>query len=279
MSLELARRVIKEGIRVQRFMQEILAWKSLRGEEWNVRSPEIVRDVWLKLRDLCPGEEDFLKELKNDQNRKALKLLPLAKDAVLKSSDPFLSALKLAIAGNALDAMMSVAGDSAQMMIPELDRLVICPENVRIFKERLQRSRQLVYLSDNCGEIVFDRLLIEVLREMFGSKVILVTRTLPVLNDATLQDAYSAGLGSVVPLVENGIREPFPGTALEKVSLEVREAIATSDLLISKGTGNYDTLTDEESLRGKISFLFHGKCHPCCSSRDMPLGSLIIYHF
>ncbi len=78
--------------------------------------------------------------------------------------------------------------------------------------------------------------------------------------------------------MENGIAEPCPCTILEKVSPEVREEIGESDLLISKGVGNHDILTEEESLRGKISFLLHGKCHPCCSFHEVPLGTPIVYN-
>ena len=277
MSLSVARVVMKDENQVLRFVNEILAWKSLRGEEWHVRSPEIVRDVWIKLREFS-SEQDPLKELKEEQNRKALKIFPAAREVILKSYDPFLHALKFAIAGNALDSMTDVTGDSTQEIIDELDKLVISLKDTEILRGRLKKSQRLVYLSDNCGEIVFDRLLIEILQEIYGIKVILVTRTIPVLNDATLQDAYSVGLGEVVPLMENGIAEPFPSTILEKVSPEVREVIGESDLLISKGVGNHAILTEEESLRGKISFLLHGKCHPCCSFHKVPLGTLIVYN-
>jgi hypothetical protein len=269
---------MKDESQVLRFVNEILTWKSLRGEEWQVRSPEIVRDVWIKLREFS-NEQDPLKELKEEQNRKALKVLPAAREVILESHDPFINALKFAIAGNALDAMTDVADDLTQPIIEGLEKNVISLENTRGLRERLEKSHRLVYLSDNCGEIVFDRLLIEVIKETYGIKVILVTRTIPILNDATLQDAVSAGLGEVVPLMENGILEPLPSTTLEKVSHEVREVIEESDLVISKGVGNHDILTEEESLRGKISFLLHGKCHPCCSLHRVPLGTLIVYNF
>jgi uncharacterized protein with ATP-grasp and redox domains len=278
MSLKIARFVMKEENQVRRFMNEILAWRSLRGEGWHVRSPEIVRDVWIKLQEFS-GYQDLLKGLKEEQNRKALKIFPLAKDIVLKSHDPFLEALKFAIAGNALDSMIGEEGDLTQKVMGKLDKSVISLESADRLRERLQKSHRLVYLSDNCGEIVFDRLLIEVIKGTFETKIILVTRTLPVLNDATLRDAYSVGLGEVVPLIENGIPEPFPSTTLKKVSHEAREAMKESDLLISKGAGNHDTLTEEESLRGKVSFLLHGKCHPCCTFHKVPLGSLIVYNF
>lgn len=277
MSLGVARFVMKDENQVLRFVNEILTWKSLRGEEWHVRSPEIVKDVWIKLREFS-SEQDPLKQLKEEQNRKALKIFPAAREVILKSHDPFLHALKFAIAGNALDSMTDVTRDSTQEIIDQLDKLVISAKDAEILRGRLKKSQRLVYLSDNCGEIVFDRLLIEILQEFYGIKVILVTRTLPVLNDATLQDAHSVGLGEVVPLMENGIAEPYPSTILEKVSPEVREVIGESDLLISKGVGNHDILTEEESLRGKISFLLHGKCHPCCSFHKVPLGTLIVYN-
>jgi uncharacterized protein with ATP-grasp and redox domains len=68
------------------------------------------------------------------------------------------------------------------------------------------------------------------------------------------------------------------GTILAKTSTKVRELVEEADLVISKGVGNYDSLTEEKGLKGKISYLFHAKCHPCCASQNMKLGDLIVFN-
>jgi hypothetical protein len=136
----------------------------------------------------------------------------------------------------------------------------------------------VVWLSDNCGEIVFDRLLLETMRRFYKLDIVYITRTTPILNDATLTDASLVGLGEVATLMENGIEEPLAGTILAKTSPKVRRLVEEADLVISKGVGNYDSLTEEKGLNGKISYLFHAKCQPCCRSQKANLGDLIIFN-
>lgn len=278
MSLGVVRLVMEDEVQVRRCMEEILTLNALRGQEWQVIPPRVVRDVWLKISEIS-GQTDPLKGIKAEQNRRALQIYPLAKELIFKSHDPFLVALKFAIAGNAWDAMVNMKEERMDGVIQGLDRFHINFDNVYNLKERLKNTRTLIYLSDNCGEIVFDKLFLEVLRQKYDLEVTVVTRTLPVLNDATFQDACSVGLDGVAHLMENGVPEPIPSTLLEKVSPEVKALIQKSDLLISKGVGNHDSLTEEKGLKGKISFLFHGKCHPCCSLYKVPLDALIVYNF
>jgi uncharacterized protein with ATP-grasp and redox domains len=275
MSLEVARPTIKDESHLRRLMREVSKLKPLRGEDWEVTPPEVIRDVWLKVNEIS-GEADPLKALKAEQNRRALQIYPLAKELVLKNHDPFPEAVKLAVAGNSMDAMGDVRKEPAQEVMDRLSKFVIRPEALEGLRERLGKARRLVYLGDNCGEIVFDRLFIEFLRQTYDLEVTFVTRSLPVLNDATLQDALAVGIDNVAEVVESGIREPLCGIMLKKVSPEVRALIEGADLVISKGGGNHDTLTEEENLKGKVSFLLQVKCHPYCTIHQLPLGALVV---
>ena len=137
----------------------------------------------------------------------------------------------------------------------------------------------MVYFGDNCGEVVFDKLLIEVLIERHPIEITYVTRTLPIMNDATLKDALSIGMGKVADILENGIPEHLPGTFLKRVPPELKTVIERSDLVISKGGGNYDSLTEEKGLKGKVSFLFLAKCYPYCHLHHVSLNAPVIYNF
>lgn len=277
MCLQTARLVTNNEAQVRRLMGEALKLKSLRGENWGVTPPDVIRDIWVKIQEVS-GNADAFNNVKAEQNRAVLELYPFSKEQVLKSRDPLLEALKLSIAGNSLDAMRPPKEHPTQELIERLVEPPIRPEDVEGLKERLGEARRIVYLGDNCGEIVFDKLLIELVRETYDPEVVFVTRTLPVLNDATLQDALSVGMHRVVRVVENGIAEPFTGTVLEKVSPAVRALIEESDLVISKGGGNYDTLTEEEEVRGKVTFFLQAKCHVYRSIHQVPLDALIVHN-
>jgi damage-control phosphatase, subfamily I len=278
MSLGIARVVMKNEDQVRRFMGQVIRLKYFNGEDWRVTSPEVIKDVWLKVIEVS-GKSDPLKEIKDEQNKRALAVYPKAKESVLKSKDPFLEAMKLAIAGNSIDAMTDVKGESPEEIIKRWNQLKIDNENFNILKERLKKTRRLVYLGDNCGEIVFDRLLIEVLLAMYRIEITFITRTLPILNDATLQDALSMGIGSVAQVMGNGLPEPIPGTYLKRIGSESKTLIERSDLVISKGGGNYDSLTEEKGLKGKVSFLFLAKCYPYCNIHHVTLNAPVIYNF
>jgi uncharacterized protein with ATP-grasp and redox domains len=278
MSLGIAYLVIQDKGQVRSFLNQILKLNYFRGEDWEATSPEVIKQVWLRLLEVT-GETDPMKTIKKEQNRKALEIYPVAKKTILNSHDPLLEAIKLAIAGNSIDAMVNVEGEAPERILKRWDKLEVDAGNLNSFIQRLKKTRKLVYLGDNCGEIVFDKLLMEVLRKLYPLEIIFVTRTLPVMNDVTFQDALSVGIEEVAQMMENGIPEPVPGTYLKKISRELRAEIESSDLVISKGGGNHDSLTEENDLKGKISFLFTVKCHPYCSIYQVTLGAPIIYNF
>jgi uncharacterized protein with ATP-grasp and redox domains len=278
MSLGIARVAIKNEDQVKRFMETILGLKYFTGEDWEVTSPEVIKEVWLKVIKVS-GEADPLKEIKHEQNKRALAIYPMAKELVLKSEDPFLEAIKFAIAANSIDAMTDVRGEVPDKIIEKWHRSEIDIVSLNRLKERMRKTRRLVYLGDNCAEIVFDKLLIEVFLEMYNLEITFITRTLPALNDATLQDALSTGMGEVAQIMENGISEPLPGTYLKRTNSELKRLIERADLVISKGGGNYDSLTEEERLKGKTSFLFLAKCYPYCNIHHVSLNAPVIYNF
>jgi uncharacterized protein with ATP-grasp and redox domains len=278
MVLGVARIALQDEKKIRQFMTDVLSLPPLRGEEWNVISPRVLREVWRLLLEYT-DTSDPLRELKNSQNRRALEMYPMAKELVLKSPDPFMSALKLAIAGNEMDVMTNITSDGTSAMLTKLDSFIIDTDNVEQFKRGLDRAHTITYFTDNCGEIVFDKLFIATLTSMKPYDITVVTRTIPILNDATLQDAQSVGLHEIAKLIDNGSPHAYAGTIVSEVSPEVQSLINGSDLLIAKGVGNYDALTEEASLKGRLTMLYYGKCYPCCSATDAEIGDLIVYNF
>jgi uncharacterized protein with ATP-grasp and redox domains len=276
-SLDAARLAGMDERQVARLVSEVLRAKPLRGENWNITSSEVISDIWVRIQQIS-GEADPFKAFKAEQNQAALQSYPRAKQLVMKSDDPVLESLKLAIGGNSMDAMRPAREESTGQILDALSRFVIRTQHVEQLKERLRRARHVVYMADNCGEIVFDKLLIEMIRQAYDLHVIFVTRTMPVLNDATSEDALAVGIDAVARIMENGIAKPLPGTMLDKVSPELRTVVEGSDLVISKGGGNHDTLSEEKDLTGRISCLFQAKCYPYCTMHQLPRGALIVHN-
>ena len=272
MTLDVARLALHEKD-ITPFMKDVLTVPALRGEEWHTTAPDIIRVIWEKMIAVT-HDPDPLKKVKREQNMTARGHLDRARDYVVRSGDPFTAALRLAISGNAIDAMRDVTDDGGD---PLSGNDGIFPEGGAAgLRERIGRSRKIVYLLDNSGEAVFDRLLLEVIRDMGERDITIVARSLPVLNDINLSLIDEADLGGMGTITGNGIPFPYPGTRLGIVSDEVRGLLLGADLVIAKGGGNQDSLTEETELAGRISYLFHGKCRPLCEPRKAPQGALIV---
>ena len=120
----------------------------------------------------------------------------------------------------------------------------------------MENARTLVYLTDNCGEIVLDKLFIKQIKETFpGLNITAMVRGGDVINDATLVDAKEVGLTEIVPCMGNG--NAAPGTIVGRLSEEARETLFHADVIISKGQGNFESLYGEKL---NPYYLFLCKC-------------------
>jgi len=240
----------------------ILELPSLRGQSWDITSAEIIELVWGKVADKTKNADPFY-SLKLEQNKRILEVYPFLEKLVDEASDPLHTAVKLAILGNAIDVMLTDSRQRIENSITEKLEAPILKAMYAEFKKRLKQSRRLLIFGDNAGEIVFDRLLIETIRKMYDPEIAFVVRSVPALNDATLDEARTVGIDKIATLVENGIDGPLPGTILKRCSKEVNDLVGRADLIISKGGGNFDTLEEEKGyLKDKITFMLLSKCDP-----------------
>lgn len=211
--------------------------------------PETGRLIQRKIREII-GNSDPYKDIKRENTRESLRLYPHLKREVEKSNDRLLTAIRIAIAGNVIDM-----GPNKSFNIEEdLDEILrrdfaICDYDR--FKQRLVKTDDILYIGDNAGESVFDRVLIE---EM-GKSVTYVVRGIPVINDVTYQDAIEAGLDKVATILSSGT--DAAGTVLETCSDEFKEIYRNSGFIVSKGQGNYEALSEEKH---PIFFLLKAKC-------------------
>jgi uncharacterized protein with ATP-grasp and redox domains len=215
--------------------------------------------------------------LKRRANADALAALPRLRDLVLADPDPLAAAVRVTIAANVLDAGMNAAcmeeelrGDGGDRVFRLLARGIEEPlhGDVEAFREAVAAAGQILFLADNTGEIVVDKLLLE---QFPAGRVTVAVRGRPVLNDATREDARVAGIGRSARVIDNG--SDAPGTLLDDCSPAFRRAFADADVIVAKGQGNYESLSDAGAA---AFFLFLVKCPLVAAHAGLPLGARVL---
>jgi len=233
------------------------------------QSPPVMGQYIHKLIRELSGHDDPYKKIKDRFNNFALKLYPDLKQRIQSSSNPMDTAVRMAIAGNIID--FGVNSQLDRSVISDTIEQALSAQvfgNIEVLCDSIDSAENILYLGDNCGEIVFDRLLIE---QLPAHKVTFVVRGGPIINDATMADARETGMTELVAVMDNGSN--VPGTVLEKCSKEFRECFAHADLIIAKGQGNYETLS---SCEKNIFFLLKAKCPVISGHVGCEPGSFIV---
>ena len=209
-----------------------------------------------------------------------LEIYPALKRSVDAAPNPLYEAIKLAIIGNSIDFMMTAKPVDTLQSIKERMVYALPEDTFKEFVGKLSSAKRLLYIGDNAGEIVFDKLLIETIRKGQDVEIFFVVKSVPVLNDATLKEAQYVGVDKVATVIENGIDSPLPGTILKRCSREVRKLVEGADLIISKGGANFDTLDEERKrLAINITFMLLSKCYPYKQHFGVELSQPIMANF
>lgn len=239
--------------------------------------PEMGRAIHSLVRKIS-GVKDPFKEIKENSNKFALKLFPKLKQEINNSEDRLLTAVKLSIIGNIIDY-----GAKNSLDVPkEINYLFqgnFKTDNknnsiifkYKQFKEALNEVDDLIYLADNAGEVVFDRLLIEELVKELGKEVIYVVKDKPIINDALIKDAIFCGINEVAKIISSG--SDAPGTLVKYCSGEFIRLYQKAELIISKGQGNYEALSEEDR---PIFFLFRAKCPVIAKDVGCNVGDMVL---
>lgn len=213
---------------------------------------------------------DPYREVKDEYNRIALDRLPDVRRRAAAAVDPLEGAVRAAIAGNVIDFGIYESID-LDRAVAESFELPLPVKEYRAFTTALDHADSVLYLCDNAGEIVFDRVLIDALQER-GQRVTAVVKGAPVINDATLDDARAAGLAVSATVIDNG--SDGVGTLMEECSARFRAAFRAADLIISKGQANFETLSQIRDKR--IFFLFKVKCQVVARSLGRENGDIVL---
>ncbi len=212
------------------------------------------------------GIIDLHQEEKETSHINAMKYVEDLRELIKNGSDLLEQGLKVSAAGNIIDIIHTEDYD----LWEEVEKTVnqdLQGGGLENFRERLSKSSHLLYLADNVGETVFDRIFIETL----DIPVIYAVKSGPILNDATLEDALAAGIDQVAEIVETGSNAP--GTILSQSTKEFRELFEESPLVLSKGQANFETV---DELGEKVFFLLRTKCPEISRLLDIPVGNLVL---
>ena len=217
------------------------------------------------------NEDPYLLE-KRKGNEIALKFLPKIKE-ILKEKNGLEIYIKAAITGNLIDfgalgVNFDVEKGITQNMEKELALNQVCE-----LEHALQSAKNVLYLADNSGEIAFDKLLIEKLKD-YDVDVTVALKEKPILNDAGIEDAVQIGLDEVAKLVSTGTDSI--GILYADISEEFKEIFEGADLVISKGLGNYEGLTEMELKNKPVFCLFNAKCNPIAKSVGVNLRDNVV---
>jgi uncharacterized protein with ATP-grasp and redox domains len=218
------------------------------------------------------GVNDPYYEYKRNTNRQLMDMIDRLRLEIQQAADPFMAAVLGAASGNMIDCGINgqVTDEQIRLAFHDIHEAELAGE-IETFRREVERAENILYLADNSGEIVLDRLLIELLPM---GKITLAVRGKPIINDVLMEDAVEVGLTDMVRVIDNG--SDAPGTILSECSENFRQAFAAADLIISKGQGNFEALSD---MTGKnIIFLLKAKCDVISRHIGLPLGTPLLRH-
>ena len=254
----------------QKVLREVT--KKLLESNWELTPPQLAHEVH-KIVKCITKENDPYKEVKRESNDSVLKMYPALKEQVEESNDPLRTAVRLAIAGNIIDF-----GPLQKFNLEETINAVLkkkfAIDDYEKLKKKLKDAENLLFFTDNAGEIVLDKLLVETfLKAKKFEKIRFVVKGGPIINDATLEDVIYTGLCDLPTNVEfltmsNG----KAGTGPERSSQTVKRWIKKRDLVISKGQGNYEGLSEHNGL----FFMLMAKCPVIASDLSVEVGDIIL---
>lgn len=217
------------------------------------------------------GMKDPYAEIKQRYNQKALKLLPQLKRYVTQSKNPLQTAVSISILGNTIDFGTPHTID-LEKEVAEFSLNQLAINDFSSFARDIENATKILIIADNCGECVFDMVLLEYLHEHFSNKsVFYAVRGGPVINDCTKADIKPLNLEKYCTILESS---PSPGVILEESSKDFQLVFQTADLILSKGQGNFEALDDIIPENGSLYFLLKAKCKFVATLLNVKLGSL-----
>lgn len=245
---------IAENQKVQ-YMQEVLKIIAQAGPS---EGGPVISGRIFELQKRMFGEKVDYKPIKHRYNQMMLDMEYEISQKIENSEDTLKQALKYAMTGNYIDfgALSNVDNEKLMELLEQAGKNAVSREEYQALREDLKRGGKLVYLTDNCGEVVLDKLLIKQLKKEYPDlDITVIVRGQEVLNDATMEDAKQIGMTDIVKVIGNG--SDIAGTYEEEISQEALDMINQADVIIAKGQGNFETLW---GCGRNIYYMFLCKC-------------------
>jgi len=255
--------VTQDEILQTRVLKEVL--KQLAHYEGEDPPPKVSQIVYETVSEIT-GVMDPYEKKKLECNRMAMELYPKLKEMVKRADDPLFMAVKMAIVGNIMD--FGVGRSFEMESLDVVEKLDLVVSHYASLRKELSKASKVLYLGDNAGEVVFDRVLME---ELDGVELTFAVRSGPIINDATVKDAVEAGINKIARIMDSGCWAP--GVLLEETSPEFRKLFWEADVVISKGQGNFETLED---VSREIFFLLRAKCDVVAQLLGVNVGSTLL---
>jgi uncharacterized protein with ATP-grasp and redox domains len=267
-SLDAARLVTNEVAVQEEVLRQVLAELGQIDMHWP--PPKMGQKIHRLIRKTV-GVKDPYRKVKERFNNAALKIYSRMRKLIIESEVPLETAIRLAIAGNIIDFGVNgnLRESDLEQTITECLNADFTEIQLEAFNRAANDAEEILYIADNAGEIVFDRLLIE---QLPIEKVTVAVKGSPVINDATKEDAVIAGLPQIVDVIDNG--SDAPGVILESCSQSFRDRFDKADLIIAKGQGNYETLSDADK---NIFFMLKAKCPVIAKDIGCATGTNLLF--
>ena len=269
-SLEAARMATSDEEIHEEVMKKVMNY--LQTIDFHRSPPDISQHVHHIIRSVTANLDPY-ENVKKDANQHAKEQYPTLKRMVTDSKDPLLMAVKLAIIGNVID-FGTMNRLNVKDMVENISHKEIDNSGYKRFKTQTQKAKTIVYLADNTGEIFFDRLLLEQLHSQ-NRHIIYVVKQHPIINDATIDDAVYAGIDAYAEIIAGDSDAAYsaPGMVLSNMTKELHSLIKKADVVISKGQGNYESLSD---IKREIFFLLMVKCPLVAKNIGIDVGTMVL---
>ena len=255
------------------YMQQVL--KILAEAPKHYGAPVIVRTIQ-KVQEEMFGIKQNYEEIKRYYNDIMLAHEEQVKNKIKQSEDPIKTAIQYAMIGNYIDfgARINVNEEQLAELLNNPEQFIVNENQYKELTIDLSKAKKLVYLTDNCGEIVMDKLLIGQFQKKYPDlEVTVLVRGEEVINDATMEDAVQIDLNKMARVIPNGT--DIAGTWLEELSEEARLVLEGADVIISKGQGNFETL---RKCGLNIYYIFLCKCNLFANTFNVPKLTGMLLH-
>lgn len=234
------------------------------------KSPAVLSQTAYEICREMTGVQDPYLPAKREANAAALALYPDLRARLDAAPDPLHDALILAVAGNIIDLAIAQDYDLQASIVDRLERGFDHAE-IEPFRAAAACAERILYLADNAGEIVFDRLLIETLGP---NRITLMVKGGPIVNDVLYEDIEQVGLAGVVRVVDTGTN--YFGFPWEHISEAARDEFRAADLVISKGHANFETVSELGPEANKTWYLLKVKCAEVARELHVAEGSIVL---